>query len=194
MLNKTILLTLLATCLMLWSCDTKTKTVDSCGDGIIDPGEDCDQIVGEATCGSLGHYNVNGVLTCKSDCTFELSDCGGMCGDGVVELPFNEECDGENLGDDTCQTLGFIGGTLSCSSGCQFDTSACESTCGNGALDATEPCDGFEMRNATCLTLGYGGGALTCTADCTFDESACQSDCGNNILEPDEDCESGKLR
>jgi len=50
------------------------------------------------------------------------------CGDNVINVA-GEQCDGADLGGETCATLGFSGGTLACS-GCSFDTSGC--TCGGG--------------------------------------------------------------
>ena len=52
---------------------------------------------------------------------------GGTCGDGVIDA--GEDCDGSNLGGQTCQSQGFGGGTLACTSGCQFDTSGCVAAC-----------------------------------------------------------------
>ena len=53
--------------------------------------------------------------------------CGqGTCGNGIVET--GEQCDGGNLGGQTCVTLGYSSGTLSCTSACAFDTSGCTIT------------------------------------------------------------------
>jgi hypothetical protein len=46
-----------------------------------------------------------------------------VCGNGVIET--GEQCEGQNLQSQTCQTLGFTYGTLSCNSSCKFDTSGC---------------------------------------------------------------------
>ena len=62
------------------------------------------------------------------------------CGNDVIEAP--EECDGENLGNATCEGLGFYGGTLHCSTYCRFDTSDCGGTCGDGVVQTGyEKCD-----------------------------------------------------
>jgi len=112
MTTRTILLTLLATCLMLWSCDTKTKNVDQCGDGIIDPGEDCDgSVLTISNCEQLGYYN-SAPVTCKPDCTLDLTLCAAKCGDRVIQVQYGEECEGDDLGDFTCSVLGLGGGTL----------------------------------------------------------------------------------
>jgi len=73
---------------------------------------------------------------------------GGNCGNGIINS--GEQCDGTNLGGQTCTGLGFVGGTLSCTSGCQFDTSQCvgatPASC-NGTWDGSSEdtgvqCDG----------------------------------------------------
>lgn len=45
------------------------------------------------------------------------------CGNNILE--FGEQCDGTDLGSQTCVNLGYGGGTLSCTSTCIFDTSGC---------------------------------------------------------------------
>jgi hypothetical protein len=46
-----------------------------------------------------------------------------VCGNNKKES--NEQCDGSDLGGQTCITKGFAGGTLRCKSDCTFDTSGC---------------------------------------------------------------------
>lgn len=84
----------------------------------------------------------------------------GTCGDSLIQNPnsdgINEQCDGNNLGGQTCTDLGFVGGTLSCTPGCQFDTSQCAGaaplSCNGVWEGASEDpgvvCDG----GANCLT------------------------------------------
>jgi hypothetical protein len=45
------------------------------------------------------------------------------CGDGVVGV--GEQCDEEDLGDASCEKLGFGGGVLGCTESCEFDKSGC---------------------------------------------------------------------
>jgi len=51
------------------------------------------------------------------------------CGDGQVQAPNSagqtEECDGSDLADQSCQSLGFPNGTLTCSSHCNLDKNMC---------------------------------------------------------------------
>ena len=183
---KTAIVILLGTCLLLLGCDTKTKTVDSCGDGFVDPGEQCDTTVGENTCASLGYYNALGTLTCTSDCQFDDSLCGGRCGDGVPNSTDGEQCDGNNLDGNSCESLGFTGGTLACAADCTFDNSSCAGRCGNGVIDEEEVCDGGELAEETCQTQGYHGGALGCEADCSgFNLDACVAvgRCGDGFIQ-----------
>lgn len=49
-----------------------------------------------------------------------------ICGDNFKDD--DEDCDGTDLGNSTCNSQGFAGGgNLSCASGCVFDTSSCSS-------------------------------------------------------------------
>jgi len=96
-----------------------------CGDGFVQPGEQCDQgDLQGLSCGALGLGG--GVLTCSLECTFDTSGClnGPGCGDGVVSP--GEQCDGADLQGFTCDSLGLGGGVLTCDDAqCVFDTSGC---------------------------------------------------------------------
>jgi len=48
------------------------------------------------------------------------------CGDGNIDSGEGEVCDGDNLGGQTCASLGYDSGILSCKLDCTFDTSGCE--------------------------------------------------------------------
>jgi hypothetical protein len=55
------------------------------------------------------------------DCTNESA--AAFCGNFMIES--GEDCDGFNLGGQTCAGLGYIMGTLACQADCTFDTSSC---------------------------------------------------------------------
>lgn len=77
---------------------TTTLTVGICGNGIVDPGEECD------VPGETGEYSTTiGGRQCRSDCQW-----GPYCGDGILQTQYGEECD-----DGTNTDEGF------CSSDCQ---------------------------------------------------------------------------
>ena len=72
-----------------------------------------------------------------TDTTFDAATGGTFphCGDGSINAA-GEQCDGSDLGGETCASLGFLGGTLACDASCQFDTSGCR-VCEAGALLST---------------------------------------------------------
>lgn len=106
----------------------------------------------------------------------------GYCGDGKLTSE-TEECEGNNLGGNTCLSSGFEGGNLVCSN-CRLDTSNCY-RCGDGVLNIGERCDGSDFGGATCQSLGYTAGALSCSNSCNFDYSDCY-ECSDNS-----DCNEG---
>jgi len=123
-----------------------------------------------------------GLTACSDD------DSGGnnntsLCGNGAVD--FAEECDGAELGGETCVTLGMTGGTLGCTAACTFDRSTCLG-CGNGQIEVGEICDGSDLDGQTCVDVGnFTGGTLACGTDCTsYNTSAC--DASTNICPIDE--------
>jgi hypothetical protein len=54
--------------------------------------------------------------------------CPGTCGNGRRDTcqPWQEPCDGADLGVATCASLGYAGGTLRCLPACGFDVSGCQ--------------------------------------------------------------------
>jgi len=175
--------------LVLASCDTKTKNVDSCGDGFVDPGEECDGDVGEHSCASLGHYNGAGTLQCTPLCGFDRSDCGGRCGDDQVNGADGEECDGGNLNGNTCQGLGHGGGMLACLTDCTYDLSGCESACGNGYREGDEACDDGNQDSGDGCSDGCGIEEGWSCDGATPDR--CAPICGDGLTVGDEPCDGG---
>lgn len=172
-----------------------------CGDGtLVPPVEECEGTdLGGTTCIDLGF--VSGTLACSAQlCRFNLSGCSYSlsCGDGNIDAD-TEECDGENLDGQTCESQGYRAGVLSCTDGCAFDLSDCQAqgTCGDGVLDeAYEVCDGLDLGGETCITLGYSGGSLVCGDGClTLDTSACTilATCGNGEIDTQETCDGSNL-
>lgn len=130
-----------------------------CGDGVINqPGEVCDGgDLGGTTCEDVGF--LGGVLGCNPDCTFDASACEGVafCGDGEINRP-EEQCDGADLGGQSCQELGLGGGQLSCTSACTLQTRGCFAS---GAVDPREIV--LEPTSPVC-----SGGSETVPVSLTF--------------------------
>ncbi|MBU1241834.1 hypothetical protein KKD52_08940 [Myxococcota bacterium] len=177
--------------LSLLSCNKDPKTVASCGDGIIDPAEECDITLGDYSCEALGHYRIDGVLGCKADCTFDRSDCGGICGDSVVDLGDGEECDSASLNGYLCETLGFAGGMLACGDDCRFDTAGCQNSCGNGLRETGETCDdGNSEDNDGCTALCVPEAGWSCDEE---SPTVCTPICGDGQVVGLEPCDGEDL-
>jgi len=161
----------------LASCDEKTSDSHSCGDGIVDTGEDCDGInLAGATCVSLNYSG--GELSCNETCQFVVSSCEDewSCGDSEIQHE-HETCDGQELSGETCLSLGLGEGVLQCKLDCSaYDISGCElNPCGDGIIDADygEDCDTGDLNGQSCELLGYISGTLSCNSDCTLNTEAC---------------------
>ncbi len=94
------------------------------------------------------------------------TDAPPACGDGHVDP--GEECDGSDLAEQNCQTLGYDSGPLGCDATCHFSRALCVKACGNGSLEVTEACDGA-LGLPACSTFGY----QSCTTACTVDHAHC---------------------
>lgn len=177
-----------------------------CGDGVCAgavEGEDCLSCPGDCPGKTVGapknqYCCGNGIcepagedeLNCPVDCQAEPPECGN----GVIET--GEECDGGDLGGESCTSLGYdCGGVLACGSGCTYDTVGCSaSVCGDGVAECSEVCDGADLLEETCQSQGFEGGTLACDADCQgLDTAGCTggSACGDGTCEGEpagEDC------
>lgn len=106
-------------------CKLFTAGCYNCGDGIVAEAEACDGAnFKDKSCQSLGYGG--GSLQCAPDC--KSIDTGGCtplasCGNGTKEG--SEQCDGGQLGGQTCVGLGYDEGALTCSGSCTFNTAGC---------------------------------------------------------------------
>lgn len=149
-------------------------TSPSCGDGVVDEGEACDD--GNSDDGD----------GCRNNCTVPA------CGDGVLDN--DEACDDGNLvDDDACRNTcvlplcgdGVLDPLEECDEGSDNSDepdAACRTNCrvprcGDGVVDASagEVCDDGN------LVRGDG-----CSPDCLSDET-----CGNGVLDAGEQCDDG---
>jgi cysteine-rich repeat protein len=174
-------------------------TPASCGDGLLGPGEACDDgnLVAHDQCTNACQPAAcgDGVLHDGEACDDANAEDGdactnacamATCGDGIV-WQGNEQCDdGNDSSEDDCTTEcvpagcgdGITNGQEQCDDANAISTDACIDcvlpTCGDGQLWAgVEACDGVDLNGATCVTQGFGSGNLGCTARCTYDTSGC---------------------
>jgi hypothetical protein len=160
----------------------------TCGDSVMDPGEECDgSDFGNASCGDFGFSG--GSLACNSRCMISTGACT-VCGDNVTDP--GEECDGGDFGDASCGDFGFGGGFLACNSNCTIDSLNCTFVCGDNITDPGEECDGSDFGGLGCVDFGFTEGNLACYINCTMDTIACTV-CGDNVTEPGEECDGADL-
>ncbi len=175
-----------------WNCteDTPSVCTSVCGDDLVVGAEACDgAALGGQTCELLGYYG--GELACLADCSgFDLAPCeaAGTCGDGIHQGASGEPCEGEFLGEETCESQGYYPGTLACTDACAFDFTGCDGRCGDDVIQSEfgENCDGAELEGTTCADNGYYGGQLACLPDCSdVDWSPCEPFgwCGDGIIQ-----------
>jgi cysteine-rich repeat protein len=193
--------------------DTFDCDLPSCGDGVLDLGEECDEGVENSNQGR-----------CLSNCRL------AVCGDGLVWQGV-EECD-EGAGNsdtepDACRTScqsptcgdGVVDSGEECDEGAgRSDTEpdACRTSCdwascGDGVLDSGEECDEGAANSDTepdacrtsCGWASCGDGVLDSGEEC--DEGAGNSDtepdacrtsceqptCGDGVLDSGEECDEG---
>ena len=86
-----------------------------------------------------------------------------------------EACDGDDLGGQTCATVGAGSGFVSCAADCTLDTSACFS-CGDGMRNGDEECDGFDFEEPSCQDQGCIDCIWECNDDCVLDLVYCCDD------------------
>ncbi len=160
-----------------------------CGDGIIEPPEECDD--GNTMSGD----------GCSASCTMEPwyvcptpdepCDYTVVCGDGKVQG--NEQCDdGNTVSGDGCSSTCQVEHGWQCP---YPDVRCVAKTCGDGIVAGTEQCDdgntvSGDGCSATC-TLEPG---FACVNEGTPPVSVCHKTvCGDGIKEGFEQCDDGNL-
>jgi cysteine-rich repeat protein len=153
----------------------------TCGNGISEPGEGCDDGNGRLDDGCPDGPQG----TCQN----------AFCGDGFVWSGPNggEACEPGLTVEVDCRDFGFVEPAgVSCDASCLFDTAGCTAQCGNNALEPGEMCDGTDLGSIDCTDFGFlEPNGVSCDASCLLDSTGCTAQCGNNALEPGEDCEDG---
>lgn len=170
---------------------TEPAIAVECGNSIAQGSEICDgtDLRGQ-TCQTQGFDG--GELVCAANCGYvNITGCYQIrCGNNWIQPGSDEECDGPDLGGQSCTTLGFDSGALACDQTCHYDTRNCVG-CGNGEAEEDEVCDGddFAINNIDCTDLGFTSGVPGCTTACTYDTSTCGL-CGNGIIDGTEICDT----
>ena len=150
-----------------------------CGDGILQPGEACDDGGVSDNDGCSARCTIEGGWTC----TGQPSVCTPNCGNSVVDA--GETCDdGARTPGDGCSATCETEHGYECSG----EPSVCHPLCGNGNLDSGEACDDGDHSSgdgcsATCqIEPGYA---------CSGEPSSCSFVCGNGSFQASETCDDG---
>jgi cysteine-rich repeat protein len=182
---------------------TTTTIPPTCGNGVVDPGEQCDD------------GNSSNTDACLNDCKL------AFCGDGIIHIGF-EQCDDGNTdnSDDCVQcAVAFCGdgfvhkGVEQCDDGNKNNNDACSNDCkinkpgcGNGVVDPGEECDdGNASNNDACTNAcklakcGDGfveAGVEQCDDGNNVNGDGCEANCtlpscGNGVIDPGEVCDDG---
>ena len=147
---------------------------DDCGNGVTDPGEECDdgnisdgdgctascrfETCGDGIVGPNEDCDTRGAsVTCNVNCT------SPVCGDGIVNPLYTAPA---APGPEQCDPPSEANG---CSAYCRFER------CGNGVTDPGEECDdGNNIKGDTCF-------------ECAIEK------CGNARIDPGEGCDDGNV-
>jgi fibro-slime domain-containing protein len=171
----------------------KTGQASTCGNGVLDTGEQCD----------LGAQNGVAGSGCSATCSITLGyycDAGiscvqappNTCGNGVVNPP--EQCDlgaQNGVAGSGCTAVCTVVAGYACTDAgtCALDQL---DKCGNGVLDPGELCDdGNTTPGDGCsgvCTIEPGWSCPTAGKPCTY-----LWVCGNGIVDPGEQCDLGPL-
>lgn len=172
-----------------------------CGNGILDPGEECDSAIhyANATCDSkcTGGYRsctaatdcASGICkhgncgcaeaadTCNQNCYTAGSSCTGSCTDNAIAC--TNTCDaGETSCRNACGTA-----SAACWAACWFDPIGCAATCEPPRAICMNQCATDKSNCAAGCSSTYDG----CTTGCTGDRTACTNGC----TATHESCETG---
>ena len=175
-------------------CDQTVCLETRCGDGRVTGAEQCDgeNLGAKADCSELGFYGTK-PLTCVS-CAYDRPACfdQGYCGDGLIQG--EEECDGANLDEQDCASLGYGDGTLACGASCTFNVLECAGRCGDGKRDPGEECDGADFGALHCGSFDYYAGTLACSETCDqISTTGCTGECGDGTLDAVEVCDTDRF-
>jgi len=177
-----------ADCPSGWICradsrcyQTTSVYVVTCGDGIVEQAEACDDGNVDSSDGCSANCQQESGWACAG----EPSTCALVCGNALLDA--GETCDdGDRDNGDGCNDACVVENGFHCLG----TPSVCTTTCGDGLVVGSEDCDDGD--------LGNGDG---CDASCAVEHgfyclgtpSVCTTTCGDGLVASSEDCDDGDL-
>lgn len=174
-------------------------TTARCGDGIMQPGEECDDAnksdIDNCTNACRSPVCGDGIVQSWEQCDdsnrVDGDACSNSCkspacGDGIAQS--GEECDdGNHVSNDSCTNAckaprcgdGILQGVEECDDGNSAESDACTNSCGrprcgDGIVQSGEECDDGNVSNDD-----------SCTTQCKAPR------CGDGIVQAGEECDDG---
>jgi uncharacterized protein (TIGR03382 family) len=162
------------------ACDAWCQ-VTSCGNGVVDAGEDCDDGNHATGDGCSATCHVEAGYTCV-DAAGLPAACRTTCGDGIIAG--SEACDDGNTRDgDGCSAACDIEVGWTCNG------AACVAICGDGIQVAGEACDDGNSQTGDGCTP-----ACTLELGWTSSGGSSATTCGDGIVAGAEQCDDGNRR
>lgn len=183
--------------------DLSECVTNTCGDGTVEPGEECEP-GHQGACEKIDPEQFeSGMATCLDNCLgWNFDKCvpkKSSCGDG--QTTDEELCDPSDTatGERDCSELDpvFHSGTAYCFVTCDgYKKESCQ-YCGDGLLNGPEVCEKDEIISCHELNSNYVSGDAICLKGCNgWDEDACVLGpvCGDGQVTADEICELGQTK
>jgi fibro-slime domain-containing protein len=155
---------------------------NSCGDGVIEGNELCDDgnMTGGDGCSSTCAVETGYTCpTVKAPCTRIV-----FCGNGIVDG--KDQCDDGNTtaGDGCSPTCKVEPGFACAATGTPPESTCHTTTCGDQVQEGSEQCDDGNL-------IPYDGCSPTCTIEPTCKGGTCTAVCGDGLKFPQEECDDG---
>ncbi len=125
------------------------------------------------------------------------------CGNEILDAypPYYEQCDGNDMGGESCQSLGYDSGQLACQSNCVYDTSLCSNNVNTGdsngnrglgggggsSIDDEDNGEIIYLNEGECVELWECTNWSDCKLGKQIRECADINECGTEKIKPVEE-------
>lgn len=166
----------------------KSAPISSCGNGIIEKGEDCDSTnLNNQTCQTKGY--ASGTLLCTSKCTFNLSGCKQAPTTCTPTCTGNKVCDTKRLVCVDCLSNADCGGKTCLNNKCVACTK--DADCPNGVCqnNACVQCRSNAQCTSATSSRCASGTCAACASDADCSHIAGLPECKSGTCQKKFSCE-----